>query len=214
MHLALDVTLSYVICSWVTGKLCLTSAEMCKCIIKCNHYLLEGQFHKKISATENQKGHKETTLQLYHHWPCWINLPVQKYFYKYINNECYIVKKCMKALPQKGYKVAMKLDIDYILIFELNSTWICMLIHKWQGSKAEDGRERTLLWNMTHKRKLFKNNIFFNRKTTSVIFDRQKSTVYCWLYIQTDCTMFSMAKKQKKPHTTFLDVAEVKVSWE
>jgi len=44
---------------------------MSKCLIKFNNYLLEGQFHKKISVTEKQKGHNETTLQLYHHRPCW-----------------------------------------------------------------------------------------------------------------------------------------------
>lgn len=93
LHPTLGVTFRYVICSWVTGKLCLTSAEMCKCLIRFNNYLLERQFCRKISVTEKWKGHKKKpTLQLNHRCPCWINSPVQKYFYKHINNECYIVK--------------------------------------------------------------------------------------------------------------------------
>lgn len=34
-------------CSWVTGKLCLTSVEMCKSLIRFNDYLLERWLHKE-----------------------------------------------------------------------------------------------------------------------------------------------------------------------
>lgn len=65
LHPTLGVTFRYVICSWVTGKLCLTSAEMCKCLIRFNNYLLERQFCRKIPVTEKWKEHKKN---LYCNW--------------------------------------------------------------------------------------------------------------------------------------------------
>lgn len=101
LHPTLGVALRYVICSRVTGKLCLTSAEMCKCLIRFNNYLLEGQFHKKISLTEKWKGLKE---KKHCNWIITVLaelIHLSRNIFINMNNECCILKNTWMGYTTK-----------------------------------------------------------------------------------------------------------------